>query len=317
MRKRPGMYIGSTGLGGPAPPRLGGRRQLGRRGDGRLLQPHRRHAPGRRRLPGRGRRSRHPGRPVPLRPAQGQERGRGRADRAARRRQVRRRQLQGLRRPPRRRRLASSTRCRSGWSSRSTSTARTTARSSPRAASPRASWSGSAPRRRGAGRPAPPSPSGRIPPSSLGGHRVPRPDRARAPADHGLPEQGPRDPVRRRAARQGAEGQLRLQGRHRRLREAPERLQGGAVRAGRHVRRRRGRPGGRGRPPVEHGLLRGHPRLRQRHLHHRGRHARGGLQDRAHHGRQQVRPVQATCSRRRRRTSWARTSGRASPPSSP
>ena len=105
MRKRPGMYIGSTGLGGPAPPDLGGRRQLRRRGDGRLLQPHRRHAPGRRRLPGRRRRSRHPGRPVPLRPAQGQERGRGRADRAARRRQVRRRRLQGLRRPPRRRRV--------------------------------------------------------------------------------------------------------------------------------------------------------------------------------------------------------------------
>ena len=38
------------------------------------------------------------------------------------------------------------------------------------------------------------------------------------------------------------------------------------------------------------GLLRGHPRLRQRHLHHRGRHARRGLQDRAHVGRQRVRP---------------------------
>jgi DNA gyrase subunit B len=37
VRKRPGMYIGSTGLGRSAPPGLGGRRQLGRRGDGRLL----------------------------------------------------------------------------------------------------------------------------------------------------------------------------------------------------------------------------------------------------------------------------------------
>ena len=37
VRKRPGMYIGSTGLDRPAPPRLGGRRQLRRRGHGRLL----------------------------------------------------------------------------------------------------------------------------------------------------------------------------------------------------------------------------------------------------------------------------------------
>ena len=35
VRKRPGMYIGSTGLAGSAPPDLGGRRQLRRRGDGR------------------------------------------------------------------------------------------------------------------------------------------------------------------------------------------------------------------------------------------------------------------------------------------
>ena len=40
---------------------------------------------------------------------------------------------------------------------------------------------------------------------------------------------------------------------------------------------------------VEHRLLRGHPRLRERDLHHRGRHARRGLQDRPHLGVQQVR----------------------------
>ena len=39
----------------------------------------------------------------------------------------------------------------------------------------------------------------------LGGHRVPRPDRARAAADDGLPQQGPGDPVHRRAARPRAE----------------------------------------------------------------------------------------------------------------
>ena len=35
----PGMYIGSTGPTGPAPPRVGGRRQRGRRGDGRRTAP--------------------------------------------------------------------------------------------------------------------------------------------------------------------------------------------------------------------------------------------------------------------------------------
>ena len=35
VRKRPGMYIGSTGRARPAPPGLRGRRQLGRRGAGR------------------------------------------------------------------------------------------------------------------------------------------------------------------------------------------------------------------------------------------------------------------------------------------
>ena len=43
------MYIGSHRAVGPAPPRLRGRRQLGRRGDGRRGDAHRRHAPGRRR----------------------------------------------------------------------------------------------------------------------------------------------------------------------------------------------------------------------------------------------------------------------------
>ena len=38
VRKRPAMYIGSTGPLGPAPPRLRGRRQLDRRGARRLLR---------------------------------------------------------------------------------------------------------------------------------------------------------------------------------------------------------------------------------------------------------------------------------------
>ncbi len=39
VRKRPGMYIGSTGPARPPPPRLGGRGQRRRRGPGRLLRP--------------------------------------------------------------------------------------------------------------------------------------------------------------------------------------------------------------------------------------------------------------------------------------
>ena len=39
VRKRPGMYIGSTGERGPPPPRLRGRRQLRRRGARRILRP--------------------------------------------------------------------------------------------------------------------------------------------------------------------------------------------------------------------------------------------------------------------------------------
>ena len=103
MRKRPGMYIGSTGVTRSAPPRLRGCGQLGGRGAGRPL----RHGlgddpPGQLRH-GHRQRPRHPGREDG---EGGQVRPRGRAHRPARRRQVRRgRRLQGLRRSARRRRL--------------------------------------------------------------------------------------------------------------------------------------------------------------------------------------------------------------------
>ena len=97
------MYIGSTGPRGLHHLVYEVRRQLGRRGDRRLLrQRPRRPAPGQQ-LHGHRRRPRHPGRRTEEREA---ARGRGRADHAARRRQVRRRRrLQSLRRPARRRRL--------------------------------------------------------------------------------------------------------------------------------------------------------------------------------------------------------------------
>ena len=103
VRKRPGMYIGSTGTDRSAPPRLGGRRQRGRRGDGRLLHAHRRDVARRRRRARRRQRPRHPGRRAPA--VQGQVGGRGRDDHAARGRQVRRRRLQGLGWSARRRRV--------------------------------------------------------------------------------------------------------------------------------------------------------------------------------------------------------------------
>ena len=103
VRKRPGMYIGSTGPARPPPPRLRGRRQLGRRGARRSLRQRPRRPAPRQQLHRRRRRPRHPGRDHGEGAAAG---GRGRPDRPPRRRQVRRRRrLQGLRRPARRRRL--------------------------------------------------------------------------------------------------------------------------------------------------------------------------------------------------------------------
>ena len=56
------------------------------------------------------------------------------------------------------------------------------------------------------------------------------PHRARAPADDGLPQQGPRDQLHRRARRaRSRQVTYQLRRRHRRLREAPQRLEGVAV----------------------------------------------------------------------------------------
>ena len=87
----------------PAPPGLGGRRQLGRRGHGGPRHPDRRDPAGRRRVPGQRRRGRDPGRPAPQVP-QGLDGG-DRPDHPARRWEVRRQGLPGLGGPPRRRDL--------------------------------------------------------------------------------------------------------------------------------------------------------------------------------------------------------------------
>ena len=98
------------------PPRLGDRGQRRRRGTRRLRDPDRADAPGRRRRPGRGQRSRHPDRHGP---GPGHARPHDGPDDAPRRRQVRRRRLQGLRRPPRRRRLGRQRAVHRAWSRRS------------------------------------------------------------------------------------------------------------------------------------------------------------------------------------------------------
>ena len=66
----------------------------------------------------------------------------------------------------------------------------------------------------------------------LRGDRVPGPDPARAAAGDGLPDQGPGDRLPRRApARRHPRGQLQVHRRDRRLREASQRLEGGAAQA--------------------------------------------------------------------------------------
>ena len=67
---------------------------------------------------------------------------------------------------------------------------------------------------------------------------------------------------------------VQVQRRHRRLRQAPQRVEGVALPQGGVVRAGRGGPGGRGRAAVEHRLPRVDPLVRQRDLDHRGRHAR-------------------------------------------
>ena len=300
--------------GRPPPPHLGGRRQLRRRGDGGLLHAHRRHAAGRRRLPRRRQRPWHPGRPVPVRSAQGQERGRGRAHRAARRRQVRRRGLQGLRRSARRRRQR-------------------------RQRAVRAADRRGRPRRQA------------LPPGVRQGRQAAGQDgessarRRPAVARPGTTVTFWPDPTVFVA--EGTEFVARtvlerlqtmaflnrgleivfVDERAEKEQKVTYQYKGGIVDFVKHLNaskealfsqglplrgRGRRRPDARHRHPVEHRLLRGHPRLRQRHLHHRGRHARRGLQDRAHRRSSTSTPGPRTCSRRRTRTSSARTSARAS-----
>ena len=102
VRKRPGHVHRRRRLHRAAPPRLGNPRQRDRRGDERLRVEHPCHAARRRRLDhDRRRRARHADRQAS---EDEEERARNDLHGAPRRRQVRARQLQDGRRPPRRRR---------------------------------------------------------------------------------------------------------------------------------------------------------------------------------------------------------------------
>ncbi len=94
----PGHVHRVDGRAGTAPPGVGDRGQLGRRGAGRARRPHRDRAAVRRGGAGRRQRARHPHRHAPGGAEAG---GRGRHDGAARRRQVRWRRVCGVRRPAR------------------------------------------------------------------------------------------------------------------------------------------------------------------------------------------------------------------------
>ena len=227
--------------------------------------------------------------------------------------------LQGVRRPARRRRQSSSTRCRERLILEVDRDGKHYRQEYAKGGKPQGKMDvvGATPGARPHAR-APPSRSGRTRRSSS-----PRaPSSSPAPCSSGCrpwrsSTRASRSSSRDERAEQRADGHVPVQGRHRRLRQAPQRLEGAAVLQGLPLRgRRRRRPDPRHRHAVEHRLLRGHPRLRQRHLHHRGRHARRGLQDRAHHRASTSTPGPRTCSRRRTRTSSARTSARASPRSS-
>ena len=265
VRKRPAMYIGVDRTVRPAPPRLRGRRQLDRRGAGRLLHRGRRRHPHRRLGHRRRRRPRHPGRHARERPVG----GRGRADGAARRRQVRQRQLQGLGRSARRRRLGGQRAVRvarpGDLARRQGLRARTTSAATP------------------------PAPLNNTGVTERRGTKITfKPDAqifettefsfdvlAQRPARAGLPQRRHRHHPRRRARRE--EAPLPLRRRHHLVRRAPEQEQGRRPRQAdlhaRRARRHRRRSGA----AVERQLQPAGILLRQQHQHPRRRHAPVGL----------------------------------------
>ena len=258
---------------GPAPSRLRGRRQLGRRGARGALHGDRDHHPPRQRDHGRRQRPRHPGRQRAQVPQAGR---RGRSHRSARRRQVRRRGIQGLRRSSRRRRLG---RQRAVLAARGRGQARrqdldsgVRVRQAARASS---------------------RPSGR---SKATGTTItfwptPRSSRRSSSTSTRSPRACARRRFSTRTSRSRSPTSASSSPRREEFRYAGgivdfvkylNERQGHAAPQG-HLLRGRGRGRHRrGRHAVEHRLLGLGPRVRQQHQHARGRHAPRGLQERAH-----------------------------------
>ena len=235
---------------------------------------------------------------------------RGRADRAARRRQVRRRRLQGVRRPPRRRRLG-----------RQRPVEARRGRDRPRRHPPRDEVRRRRQARSSALHEAGPAPDGRTGttvrfwPDGDGLRRdpLPGPDPHRAIPDDGVPQRRPRDPLPRSSAPTAtmpSSSATTAASATSSATSTPPRKRCSPTSA--TSSRSRTTDGGRDRVPVEHRLQhRRHPLLRQRHHHHRRRHARGGLQEVPHQLGQQVRQGQGPPQGEGRPTSRARTSARA------
>ena len=273
VRLRPGMYIGSTGSRGSPPPRLRGRRQRRRRGARRALRRDRSDPPSgqlRQRL---GQRRRYPrGRDA----GAGPPRPRGRADEAPRRREVRRRRLQGLRRPARSRRL------------RRQRAVRMARRRGPSRRQDLATGvHPRRPERRHGGRwrlVGPDRHHDHVPARSRGLRRarVVGPDPRSALARDGLPHAGPADHAGRRTGRRRAP-RVPLRGRHPRLRRLREPGEGPGSPAHRLLRGRRDgeRRPSRGGDAVELVLRRVRLLVREQHQHARGGLSSLGLQGRA------------------------------------
>ena len=150
-----------------------------------------------------------------------------------------------------------------------------------------------------------------------GGARVPRADAARAPARDGVPQQGPRDHLPRRARRPACPSRSSS-------------TTAASSTSSRTSTRRRSRCSravisfgdteefGEGEFALQWntGLLRGPALVREQHRHHRRRDARGGLQEGPHQRRSTATRATRATSRRRTRTFSAKTSARVSPRSS-
>ena len=214
----------------------------------------------------------------------GPARAHGRADEAPRRRQVRRRGLQGLGRPPRRRRLRR----------------QCALRVARRRGAPRrhALPAGVRPRRaagrHGDGRPGRgPRHDDLVParPGDLRGDGLLGLDARAAPARDGVPHARAADRAARRAAGRHDAG-VPLRGRHQRLRLVRQRVEGARAQARRLLRGRERAGRRRGRDAVEHVVRRVGLLVREQHQHHRGRLAPLRLQGGADRHAQQVRARQ-------------------------